>query len=148
MPDFELPSLLTSIDGQTIDNVSSWESDRRPEILHIFREQMYGTIPDKAVNVNFRPHRKVSEALDGLAVIKEVDLVFSNENGRDSARLLLFLPKNSTGPVPTFLGINYHIWTEHIIEYWLHDMGTQKATLNTKKTSLNIGSYFYSSYTD
>ena len=108
VPDYKLPELLTTFDGKPVEDVSAWESVRRPEILDVFREQMYGTIPEKQVNVEFNVHEKWNNVLDGLAIMKEVDLIFSNENGKDSARLLLFLPSDSKGPVPVFLGLNFY----------------------------------------
>ncbi len=107
VPDFSLPEILATKDGEKVGGTTAWENIRRPEILQTFSEQMYGTIPDKQVNVEFKVHKRVSDILDGLAQMKEIDLIFSNENGKDSARLLLFLPRNVNGPVPVFLGLNF-----------------------------------------
>ena len=108
VPDFSLPEILTAENGKTINDVTAWENIRRPEILRLFSEQMYGTIPDKQVHVDFKVHKKVSSILDGQAQMKEVDLIFSNENGKDTARLLLFLPRKAKRPAPVFLGLNFY----------------------------------------
>lgn len=108
VPDFSLPEILTTENGKTINDVTAWENIRRSEILRLFSEQMYGTIPDKQVHVDFKVHKKVSSILDGQAQMKEVDLIFSNENGKDTARLLLFLPRKAKRPAPVFLGLNFY----------------------------------------
>lgn len=108
VPDYQLPELLISLRGKSIDDASAWEAVRRPELLKIFQEQMYGTTPGKQVNVEFKVAKDISNVLDGLAELKEVDLIFSNDRGKHSARLLLFLPRNRKGPVPLFLGMNFY----------------------------------------
>src|SRR5690606_27108150 len=104
VPDYELPPLLVTSSQQTVKNARTWESQRRPEILRVFEEQMYGVTPQTKVNVEFRVHQFVENAIEGVADLKEVDLIFSNSRGEHSARLLLLLPTNADGPVPVFLG--------------------------------------------
>lgn len=108
VPDFILPEILTSEDGKTIVDAANWENNRRPEILQMFSEQMYGTIPEKDVKVTFKVVKNKKRVLDGLATLREIEMTFSNENGKHSARLLLFLPQAANKPVPLFLGLNFY----------------------------------------
>lgn len=108
VPDYTLPPILTTSSGQSVKNVQAWRSQRRPEILTMFEEDMYGVQPDKEVKVEFREHKFVKNALEGVADLKEVDLVFSSDRGDHTARLLILLPKDAQGPVPLFLGLNYY----------------------------------------
>lgn len=108
VPDFELPAVLTTQDQQPVKDVSTWESVRRPEILTIFENQMFGTVPDTKVKVRFDVIKNIENAIEGVADLKEVDMNFSSKRGRHSARMLLLLPANSSGPVPVFLGLNFY----------------------------------------
>ena len=108
VPDYELPPLLVTSSQQKVKDARTWEAQRRPEILQVFEEQMYGVNPQTKVNVEFRVHQFVENAIEGVADLKEVDLIFSNSRGEHSARLLLLLPTNADGPVPVFLGLNFY----------------------------------------
>lgn len=108
VPDFTLPDLMTTLDHKRVKKVKTWEKVRRPELLEIFATQMYGTIPEKNVDVRFEMIQDVDDAIEGIADLKEVDLIFSSDQGEHSARLLLFLPHGANGPVPLFLGLNFY----------------------------------------
>lgn len=108
VPDYELPSLLVTASQETVSDAQSWKSQRRPEILRVFEQEMYGVTPDQKVEVEFREHKFVKNAIRGVADLKEVDMVFSSPRGSHSARLLLLLPTGAQGPVPVFLGLNFY----------------------------------------
>lgn len=42
VPEFELPDPLVTQDGTPVKDARTWESKRRPEILELFREHVYG----------------------------------------------------------------------------------------------------------
>ena len=46
MPEYELPQLLTFADGSRVTTAADWELKRRPELLQLFREHVYGTAPE------------------------------------------------------------------------------------------------------
>lgn len=108
VPQFDLPELLTSQSGQKVTSVDQWEKIRRPEILKMFQTEMFGIQPDTEVQVRFLVQKNIPNALSGKATLKEVDMIFSNAQGRQRVRLNLFLPNNSNGPVPIFLGYNFY----------------------------------------
>ena len=45
VPNYDLPDLLTAASGDKIANIAQWEQQRRPEILELFKEHVYGHIP-------------------------------------------------------------------------------------------------------
>ncbi|MEL7120669.1 MAG: hypothetical protein AAFO07_14555 [Bacteroidota bacterium] len=45
VPEYKLPDLLTTSSGEKITDVKSWEKERRPEILQLFKDEVYGNIP-------------------------------------------------------------------------------------------------------
>jgi hypothetical protein len=46
VPAYTLPSLLVTNDGSRVTDFSTWIKIRRPEILEMFRENVYGRIPE------------------------------------------------------------------------------------------------------
>ena len=53
VPQFELPALLTSDSGDSIRTVEEWETVRRPEILDILQEKMFGRTPADRIAVKW-----------------------------------------------------------------------------------------------
>ncbi len=102
-----LPDLLISKNGGKIQSSNDWINIRRPEILELFRNYVYGKVPKHEVQIDFKVSKTISDALCGKAKQKEVIVSFSN--GKDSVKMniLIFLPANSTKPVPLFLGMNF-----------------------------------------
>jgi len=108
VPDFQLPELLLSEQGDKITTAREWSQLRRPEILESFTRQVYGKVPDSPLQIDFDETATYSDALDGKATLKEVKVSFSNEQGTHAMSLLMFIPNEVTGPAPAFLGLNFY----------------------------------------
>lgn len=107
VPKFDLPELLVSKDGKRIGNAKAWEQIRRPEILKIFEEKVFGKAPAEELAIDITEKVLNSEGLNGKATIKEVTFTFQNNGKSQEAVLLLFLPNQPSKPVPVFLGYNF-----------------------------------------
>lgn len=103
-----LPGLLQSESGLSIETSQQWEQLRRPEILDLFREYVYGRVPDSGVQMNHRLVFEDREALEGTAILKEVVLELCKAKDTLEVSMLIFLPKGHSGPVPLFLGLNFY----------------------------------------
>ncbi|MEN8201065.1 MAG: heparinase II/III family protein [Bacteroidota bacterium] len=103
-----LPELLVSEDGRAISSASEWEEFRREEVLELFRDHMYGRIPDTEFSISHQVKFMDREALEGRAVQKEVELLFSNGSDSLDISVLVYLPREHTGPVPIFVGLNFY----------------------------------------
>lgn len=108
VPDYQLPELLLTVNGKTVSNKEEWENTRRQEILNLFKEEVYGKMPSKEVDVSFKVIKHKPEALDGKAIQKEVLATFSNGAKSISMNILIFLPKQEMQPVPVFVGMNFY----------------------------------------
>lgn len=102
VPAYELPDLL---DGAS--SPEQWREVRRPEILRLFEEHVYGRTPRVNLTASARVFEQDRKALDGKAHRKQVRIFFGPESGR-SMDLLLYTPADAEGPVATFLGLNFH----------------------------------------
>ncbi len=103
----ELPALLIAKDGQKIDSKEDWEKIRRPELLKIFKEEMFGNVPSNDIKVTAEEKIVNTNALGGKATMKEVVFTFSINSHELKATLLLFLPNNSPNPTSVFLSYNF-----------------------------------------
>lgn len=108
VPDFALPDLLTFVSGEPVDSASSWRERRRPELLRLFERHVYGRTPAGPFPLRFVVRNESADALFGTATRKEVRIFFTADDEGPFVDLLLYLPRQSRGPVPTFLGLNFY----------------------------------------
>lgn len=106
IPDYTLPELLISKNGQKVKSAEQWENFRRAEILNEFRNQVYGQIPSGDFEVEIKIIKEI-DVFDGKAIMKEVRMTYKKNNKSISMDMLIFLPK-STSPLPMFLGLNFY----------------------------------------
>ncbi len=106
VPDFKLPELLKTQDGRTISTAKEWMSIRRPEILSLFEENIYGKIPGRLDIDTWKVLEQSKNALGGKAVRKQVVLTFRGNQKELNVNLLIYLPKKP-GKVPVFVGYNF-----------------------------------------
>ena len=107
IPEYTLPEILLSNSNMEITNVKDWENIRRLEILNIFKDEMYGNIPQANVNISYETIESNDNVLDGIASRKQVKIIFSSDNQKLSADLLIYLPVKKDKPVPLFIGYNF-----------------------------------------
>jgi hypothetical protein len=106
--DLPLPELLVT-GGRDVTDAATWRQTRRPEILELFRTQVYGRTPRApGVPDGMRFEAGAPEtALEGRATRREVRVFFSERRDAPVMDLLIFVPTAAPGPVPAFLGLNF-----------------------------------------
>jgi len=106
VPDVQLPELLVSQAGKKINTSKKWVKIRRPEVLSLFEEHMYGKIPGDLQITSARVLEEGSNGLGGKAIRKQVLLSFEKNGKKLDVNVLIFLPKNLT-KAPLFIGYNF-----------------------------------------
>ena len=108
VPDYILPPVLTSFDGQVINTVEAWEKTRRPEIIRFFEQNMFGEIPQPSspIKKSFKLLAENSALLGGICTRKDVEITFQNKIGSVTMPLVLFVPNKTPGKVPVILLAN------------------------------------------
>ncbi len=104
VPHYTLPDPLKLSTGETVKDASTWQGKRRPEILRLFEDQMFGHAPGRPEKMSFELTSIEKNALGGKAIRKEVAI----NTGGKTFHLLLYLPAQAKGPVPVFLGLNFN----------------------------------------
>ena len=107
VPDYTLPDPLACSDGTRVSDATAWYEKRRPEILQLFTEQVYGKAPGRTQNVRYSTTDS-SLALNGLAIRKQVNLTLIQGQRELTIAVLLYLPTDQARPVPAFLGLNFN----------------------------------------
>jgi hypothetical protein len=113
VPAYLLPDPLLTCGGRAVKGFLDWQQERRPEILGLFKDHVYGQTPSVAAKVKVVSTASHRSVFSGLAVRKEVRLQFSTGTGSRSMDLLIYLPAGSRGPAPVFLALNF--WGNHSI---------------------------------
>lgn len=108
VPQYSLPDPLICTDGTRVVYGRDWPERRRPEILQLFQENVYGKAPGRPVGAGVEVKSVVEDALGGAATRKEITLTFTNHRNTPKVQLLVYLPNGSNGPIPTFLGLNFY----------------------------------------
>ncbi len=109
VPEYTLPNPLSMSDGIKVTDADMWRTQRRPELLSLFKEHVYGAMP---------PSMKIAHAditgfdpvwLGGKGMRKEVTLYFNSDRTGPKINVLILMPKKSSGkgPFPAFLGYNF-----------------------------------------
>lgn len=102
-----LPELLRCADGTVVKDAETWRTRRRPEILKLFEEHMFGRTPGgRPAEMHFEVVSTKSDAVGGLAVRKEVTVHFTRRADGPKMSMLVYLPKNAT-KAPAFVGLNF-----------------------------------------
>ena len=105
LPPYDLPPLLTTSSGQSVETPEAWMQQRRPEILSLFANLIYGRVPApaKPIEVSYEVVLEDEGFMDGMATRKDVKIHLENAKGRMSMHFLVFVPNNAQKPVPAFL---------------------------------------------
>ena len=102
-PPYSLPDPLVSANGQRIITADEWTQRRRPEVLELFREHVYGRAPTRAYQQTFKVVNEDRNAMNGAATLRQVAITLSAEGKSVTINLSLFVPNHARQPVPAFL---------------------------------------------
>ncbi|UCG28367.1 MAG: acetylxylan esterase [Bacteroidales bacterium] len=105
---WNMPDPLLMVNGDLVGSRQQWNEERRPEILTLFEKEVYGKIPGRPPVTLYETLAIHEDALNGKAVQKQVNIKFSSRSDGPDIHLAVFYPKNASGPVPLFLGLNFY----------------------------------------
>jgi hypothetical protein len=137
---YQVPNPLIALDGTHITTPDQWIAKRRPEVLHLFEEYMYGRkLPDTPIYV--LEMERSSEAYEGKATRIQTQIRVAGQ----TLHVVLYLPNQAKQPVPCFLGLNFtgnHAAFDDpaipISSRWVSDEG-HKGVINCRSTEESRG---------
>ena len=106
VPVYTLPDPLTALNGKKVKSKEIWTKSRRGEILELFRQNVYGRIPEANYTKSFSVVSIDRNAMDGAATLKQIDITIGSGGDSIVIHLSLFVPNEIQKPVPVFLLIN------------------------------------------
>ena len=109
VPHYDLPRLLETAEGKVISTPEEWQNLRRPQILSLFSNLVYGRIPVPEIPVKkeFSVQSVDKAFMQGKATRKEIQIRFSNQNGNAEMTVLVFVPNKISKPVPAFMMLSF-----------------------------------------
>ena len=107
VPTYQLPDPLICFNGRVVEDAGTWWRVRRPEIVHLFEQEMYGKMPGRLDGTRIEHHPVAKDALGGAATRKQVAIHFTASPGGPKMNLLIYQPNRGSPPYPLFLGLNF-----------------------------------------
>lgn len=106
VPAYTLPDVLKTADNQTVRTSESWAKTRRPEVLKLFADNIYGQMPVAYDSIRYSVSNEDRQSMSGKAHLKEVLIEVFRNSKSVKINLVLFIPNKAPKPVPAFLLIN------------------------------------------
>jgi hypothetical protein len=101
------PDPLVLLNGSPVQSRVAFEDQRRPEILRLFEENLYGRTPKQSLPVRVTSSQTDDHALGGLAKRTQITIAVG-PHGERTWHLLLYTPASAHGPVPVIVGLNFN----------------------------------------
>lgn len=108
VPDYVLPDLLTNETGSELNTARDWEKIRRPEVLDLFEQYVYGKVPEGDYRQSHEVLSHEQNVLDGAGDRYEIKISIEKNDRVLSFNMLVYLPADTKGSVPVFMGLNFN----------------------------------------
>jgi len=109
VPRYELPPLLVTAEGKPVTTAEEWRKVRRPQILSLFSNLVYGCVPEpqSPIKTTFQVSTAKADFLCGKATRKFVQIRFENDRGRAEMLVLVFVPNAAEKPAPALMMLSF-----------------------------------------
>ncbi len=104
---YTLPPLLTAKDGTVIKTADQWQALRRPEVLELFREHVYGRTPPLPDDIKLEVTATKPDALGGLATRKFMHVSLAKHPQWPGMDVMIYVPNGVSKAVPVFCGLSF-----------------------------------------
>jgi hypothetical protein len=106
---YTLPAVLTGQDGKVVRSAAEWKSKRRPEILALYEDNVYGHAPAALPpGMSTTVVEQDAQALGGSARRKQIEVRFGAKPDAPVMHVLLYTPAAAKGRVPVFLVVHFN----------------------------------------
>lgn len=105
---YTLPDPLTALSGKPVATPDDWKAVRRPELLKLFADNVYGkTLLGRPKELKFVVREEKKDARNGLATRLRVGILLEGREDGRQFEMLVYLPNSAKVPVPVFVGLNF-----------------------------------------
>lgn len=106
VPAYVLPEVLKTASGKEVSSRKMWEEVRRPEIIKLFEDNIYGQMPKDYDSIRYTLKSEDKAAMAGKAKLKEVAIRVYRNKKSVQINVVMFVPNNAKKPAPVFVLIN------------------------------------------
>ena len=109
IPHYDLPDPLVTAEGKPVANAEQWKTVRRPQILSLFANFIYGAVPvpPDPIQQSYHVIKEDKSFLDGSATKLDISIRFKNRKGTAQTHLVVFIPNQAKEPVPAFMMLSF-----------------------------------------
>jgi len=106
---YTLPALLKGADGRVVTSADEWVKTRRPEVLALFEQHVYGRTPAPSSwgRVEFKVTQVKKDALGGRATRKFIHVSLPEHPSWQGMEVMLYTPNGRSAPAPCFVGPSF-----------------------------------------
>jgi hypothetical protein len=104
---YTLPDPLVMNSGARVTTAEQWLKERRPEILNLYRTEIYGRVPANAPKVTWEVTETDANARDGKAVMKRLVGRMGDKPDGPRMNMAFYLPAKTNAPVPVLLSLTF-----------------------------------------
>lgn len=107
VPNYQLPDplLLESQNNRIVTTSQDWTTERRPVVLQLFRENVYGVRPTTQYTIEFEEVGRLDNVFDIGATGRQIRTTIQVGTKSHSFDFVIFVPHSET-PVPLIIHIN------------------------------------------
>lgn len=105
--EYTLPDALRLENGERVRDAAMWYRQRRPELVRLFEENVYGRSPVEGLDISWDVFDVENKAFGGRAVRKQVTVYFSKDKQGPREDVLMYLPSKARKPVPLIVTLNF-----------------------------------------
>jgi hypothetical protein len=106
VPSYTLPEVLVTSDGRKVTSRRAWTKVRRPELLELFRKNVYGRVPESPYSTSFKIVNTDKNSINGTATLKQVEITITTDDKELVIHMTMFTPNRNGKPAPLFLLID------------------------------------------
>ncbi len=128
-----------------LTTAENWTNQRRPEILKLFEDHVFGKTPANIGAPKFAVTSTKADALGGIATRKIIHLSLPNRPAWQGMDVMLYIPNHVSAPAGCFVGLsfggNQAVSTETdvpISTRWMRE-GKDKGVVNNRATAASRG---------
>ena len=98
---YDLPDPLITAEGKKVTSAKQWRNVRRPQILSMFANFIYGAVPvpPDPIEQTYHVIQEDKAFLDGKATKLDISIRFKNRKGAAQTHLIVFIPNHTNNVV-------------------------------------------------
>ena len=106
---YDLPDPLITAEGKKVTSANQWRNVRRPQILSMFANFIYGAVPvpPDPIEQTYHLIQEDKAFLDGKATKLDISIRFKNRKGAAKTHLIVFIPNHTNKPAPAFMMLSF-----------------------------------------